>query len=270
MATLTNAPVPELPYADYQQRQLREITTEQLTYRAAQLREAEHFRYENDAWQRLPYPGYAVLSMVDTNPVKAELSNQLQMMQNQLLACFDGPAGCFPLPADSFHQTVANTFSASRFQENIVDAGLKNRYPSLIEQAFSAIDAAIEPEPIPMRLIGLSLFSSAIGILGTFDFATDYARILAFREPFYANESLANLDVRRTRPFIGHITLAYLGCNLSDPEKQNLVTTCTGINRALADSPLYFHVSKTELRRYDNLAQFDTRPGFPAYSFVKP
>lgn len=270
MAGVSNTAVGELAYLVYQERQQLETTEEQLLYRATQLRKADHFAYRNGQWQPLPYEGYAVLSVVDTNPGNEGLSDQLQHIQQQLQPCFESPAAYFPLPADSFHQTVANTLSADRFREQLVATGLEAEYPLLVSQAFANIPAATQTRPIAMRLVGLSLFSSAIGILGTFDDEQDFERILQFRERVYTNEALARLTVRRTRPFIGHITLAYLGADLSDEEKSRLVATCSTINQVLSEQPLHFFMSTTELRRYQHLAHFETRPGFPVYSFVKP
>lgn len=268
MAGITTTAVDELSYATYQERQQRETTQAQLHHRASQLHEAEHFAYQQGQWERRPYEGYAILSMVDTNPGNNGLRESLQTMQARMQACFNDPAAFFPLPVESFHQTVANTLSAGRFHEHIVANGLVDDYPSLVRQAFSTIPPATETSPIQMRLVGLSLFSSAIGILGTFDNEADYDRILLFRERFYADEALNRLTVRRTRPFIGHITLAYLGALLSDGEKNRLVATCADINQALVTEPLFFTISTTELRSYPNLAQFDTKPGYPVYSFV--
>lgn len=269
MAIVTTAPAPELAYGTYQQRQLRETTADQLTYRSTQLRKSGRFAYENGQWRGLSYEGYAVVSMVDTNPDNDGLSEHLRAIQQQLLASFERPETCFLLPASSFHQTVANTLSDNRFREHIVANGLADHYPFLIKEAFAQIPVATQSDVISMRMVGLSLFSGAIGLLGTFDNEADFGRILDFREHFYANETLSQLIVRRTRPFIGHITLAYLETKLTDDEKDRLVTTCAAINQTLTEQPLFFRISTTELRSYPHLAHFQTRPGYPVYSFIK-
>lgn len=268
MAGVEKAAVPELDYETYQQRQVRETTVDQLAYRSTQLRKSGKFAYENGQWHGLSYEGYAVVSMVDTNSGNDGLSERLQAMQQHLLACFEQPETCFLLPASSFHQTIANTLSDDRFRENVVANGLEAQYPVLIQEAFDQIPAATESEPIQMRLAGLSLFSGAVGILGIFGQAADYNRILDFREAFYANEPLARLTVRRTRPFIGHITLAYLEADLTDTEKTRLVESCVSVNRSLAEQPFFFQISTAELRSYPHLADFQTKSGYPVYSFI--
>jgi hypothetical protein len=268
MADIDKTAVPELEFTTYQTRQVREVTPERLIYRAGQLRASGKFVLENGAWRGLSYEGCAVVSMVSTNPANDGLSESLQAMQQQVMDCFADPATCFLLPPASFHQTVANTLSDDRYRENVVQPGLTDQYPALISRAFANVPPATDPTPIRMRLAGLSLFSSAVGILGVFDHPADYERILAFREAFYADPDLAALTVRRTRPFIGHITLAYLETELSKPEKTRLVETCAAINQRLTDEPLYFTISTTELRSYPHLADFQTKEGYPVYSFV--
>jgi hypothetical protein len=259
----------ELDFATYQTRQHHETTPDQLTYRATKLRASGKFMWENGAWRGLSYEGCAVVSMVSTNPGNDGLSDALQAIQQQLTACFSDPATCFLLPPASFHQTVANTLSDDRYREHIVAPGLTNAYPTLVGQAFAGVPVATETAPINMRLVGLSLFSGAVGILGVFEQEADYDRILAFRNAFYADADLAALTVRRTRPFIGHITLAYLETEVLETEKTRLVETCMAINRQLADESLYFTISTTELRSYPHLADFQTKAGYPLYSFVK-
>ena len=268
MASLTPAVAAELDYNTYQVRQLRETTAEQLAYRAAQLRKAGKFTYENGEWRGLSYEGYAVVSMVSTNPGNDDLSQRLQAMQTKIAACFQKPDTCFLLPPASFHQTVANTLSDNRFRENIVANGLQDRYPAMIQDAFEQVLPATTAEPIRMRMVGLSLFSGAIGILGTFDDDADFQRILHLREQFYADKNLMQLTIRRTRPFIGHITLAYLETDLSSDERDALVAACVTINRDLLEQPLFFMISTTELRSYPHLADFQTKTGYPVYSFV--
>lgn len=270
MASLTTAPAiaAELDFDTYQARQLREVTPKQLAYRAMQLRASGKFALENGAWRGLSYEGCAVVSMVSTNPGNEGLSPALQAIQAQLATCIADPATCFLLPPASFHQTVANTLSDDRYREHVVQPGLTEAYPAMIERAFAGVTPATDSAPIRMRLAGLSLFSGAVGILGIFDQMADYERILTFREQFYANPDLARLTVRRTRPFIGHITLAYLETDVPEAEKAQLVVTCTTINQQLADDPLYFTISTTELRSYPHLADFQTKAGYPVYRFI--
>ncbi|MBC7921477.1 MAG: hypothetical protein H7Z75_10380 [Ferruginibacter sp.] len=269
MDVLENALVREFDYPAYQQRQHLETTKKQLVERARKLRKADHFALEGGQWKSLPYVGYAVVSMVDNNPGNESVGNRLREMQSRLAKGFRRPSAFFPLPPDSFHQTVANTLSNERFRQHIADKGLAADYPALLGKAFGEFPAAIHSGPIRLRLGGLSLFSSAVGVLGTFEEEGDFQRVLDFREHVYSNAGLNGLGIQRTRPFVGHVTLAYLEEELTRQEKAVLINTCVAINHELKNQALHFLLSRTELRRYQDLAGFHTEPGYPSYSFVK-
>ena len=84
-----------------------------------------------------------------------------------------------------------------------------------------------------MRLIGLSIFGTALGLLGVFENEVDYCRILDFRSAFYSDPGLQALDIRMTRPFIGHITLAYIESDLHAWQREKLAAAVHNINRSL-------------------------------------
>jgi len=121
--------------------------------------------------------------------------------------------------------------------------------------------------PITMQLIGLTIFGTAIAILGTFESEENYRSITSFRSQFYANDALKTLDVRMTRPFIGHITLAYIERDLTPADRTQLAVAVNRINRELDKTPLLFRIAQTELRRYHHLAAFLTDDGYPVFHF---
>jgi len=102
-------------------------------------------------------------------------------------------------------------------------------------------------------------------VLGVFDREADFHRVLHFRDHFYGDARLASLGVRRTRPFIGHITLAYVEQELDDATRTQLVDVVTSINRELSLHTLHFHLPAAELRAYRHLAEFTPLPGLPQF-----
>ena len=116
-----------------------------------------------------------------------------------------------------------------------------------------------------MRLIGLSIFGTALGLLGVFDNEADYCRILNFRSAFYSDIGLQALDIRMTRPFIGHITLAYIEADLTTQQRSALAAAVHNINRSLGDALPAFNLSLTGLRRYHYLSAFLREDDYPQY-----
>jgi len=70
-----------------------------------------------------------------------------------------------------------------------------------------------------------------------------------------------------TRPFIGHITLAYIEQNLTKNQKDHLIDVVSEINESLARQDNYFFISGTGLRRYHHLAEFIKQDNYPVYQF---
>ena len=265
METLTQ----ELTFEEYNHRQKFETTEKGLLARATRLRPSSKFKFVGDNWQKIPYKGYAIVSMLDANFGNEAVSRQLVEMQRFLLEKVDAASEhFFPLPAASFHQTVANTLSSDRFKAHIEEKGLGSQYPQIIADAFAQIPASTAEEPIIMTLYGLGIFGSAMGILGTFEKLKDFHRLLAFRDHIYHNPTLNQLDIKRTRPFIGHLTMLYIDGVLNEKQKQQLVQACLKLNEDIQKLQPTFIIRQTQLRYYQELSYFQTQPHFPTFDFV--
>lgn len=254
----------DFTFEEYTQRQTQEISSERVVEKSTQAKAAGKFEWNGVEWIPNDYKGYAIITKLDDLTQNLPLIERLKVLQQAMVEKLEPNNAYYHLSIDSFHQTVANTLSADRFQKNIVDAGLENEYPQIIEQAFSTIHLPLFIEPVKMKMVGLSIFGTAIGLLGIFENQTDYERITNFRKDFYQNETLAQLDVKMTRPFIGHITLTYIEHPLSEQEKQHLANTILALNEQLTKEENYFYLSNTTLRQYDNLGTFNTQKNYPS------
>lgn len=265
---VNETPIRDLNYRNYQQRQLHEVEPEQIITASGKVMPAEKFGYNGQTWVPNEYKGYAVVSMLNTNPGNEELILFLTSLQQEMKYNLQPLNGFYMLPPESFHQTVANTLSADRYKNNILHAGLDGAYPGMVKNAFSLLPKPQRHAPIRMRLVGLSVFGTAIGMLGTFDYETDYNRITNFRDGFYDDVQLENLGIRMTRLFIGHITLAYIEQKLNKNQKEHLATTINELNESIRQNKHYFLISNTGLRKYDHLAEFQNQDNYPVYHFI--
>lgn len=259
-------PITDLSFEDYTQRQWAELTPDRLLERASALRPSGNYRRNGKGWVPQSYPGFAVVSMVAENPGNDNLPGILKAIQAHLLEQCPWEESLCLLPADSFHQTIANTLSAERFWQHILRPGLEPAYPGLVAGVF----ARMPRRPaglLSMRLIGLSIFGTALGLLGVFEDESAYQKILDFRTAFYGDPDLSALDVRMTRPFIGHLTLAYIEDELTAGQREELAAAVHAINRSLEAAPPRFRLSLTGLRRYHHLSAFLREEGYPRYYF---
>jgi hypothetical protein len=257
--------ITDLSFTEYNKRQLFEVSAARNRDRALNTKPAGNFIYQNNAWVPQGYEGFAVVSMLNENEGNEALLGRLLSVQEELRYNLQPCYGFYQLPAESFHQTVANTLSAGRFKQHILNAGLEGAYPGIIEKAFEQIGYLEETEPVMMKMVGLSIFGTAIGMLGVFDDEAAYNRVTRFRAGFYNNQDLAALDVRMTRPFIGHITLTYIEHNLNKNQKDQLANVVIEINESLAGENLYFNITQTGLRRYHHLAEFNKQDNYPDF-----
>jgi hypothetical protein len=264
----------DLGFDEYTARQYRELEPDKLLERAMLVRPSGNYRYNDEGWAPNPYPGFAVLSMVDENPGNESLPAILAAVQRGLSDRCPWKESIYLLPTNSYHQTVANSLSEERFVKNVLEPGLEGEYPGLVGKAFEKMEAAAEAGdrrigrgPVLMKLIGVSIFGTALGILGVFEEEEHYRRILHFRSGFYSNPGLAALDIRMTRPFIGHITIAYIETELSGGQRQQLAETVHVLNGQLKEVGPVFTMGGTGLRRYENLSVFEKGEGYPSYTF---
>lgn len=267
--TQLKTPVTDLSFTEYTDRQFRELEPDRLLERAMALRPSGNYKYIGArGWVPQSYPGFAVVSMVDENPGNGALPLLLRTLQLQLIERCPWEEDIYLLPASSFHQTLANTLSEERFLQWIVRTGLESAYPTMVGEAFAGIPVtSTHGRTLHMRLIGIGIFGTALGLLGIFEDETAYRRIVDFREHFYADEALAALDVRMTRPFIGHITLAYIESELSPARRELLAVAVNAINGSLGIAAPCLHLSVTGLRRYHHLSSFFRSEDFPRYHF---
>ncbi|MEN9840764.1 MAG: hypothetical protein RL376_564 [Verrucomicrobiota bacterium] len=264
-ATLSHSA--ELSYRAYQDRQQAEVTPAGLAARAAKVGAAGKFRRVGASWAPVPYVGHAVLSVLATAPENAPTVTTLGLAQDALVAGFARPDALYALPKESFHQTVANTLSDDRYQRHVVDKGLVAEYPKQVAGALAELPENGAASVPVMRMIGISIFGTALGVLGVFEEEAGFDRVIALRDRFYGSPEIAALGIRRTRPFIGHVTLAYVESELNATERERLVAVVSEINQDLAKQTVRFAMPVAELRSYEHLAEFRPMPWLPVYRF---
>lgn len=272
----------DFSFDEYTRRQFRELEPDQLHRRALSLEPSGHYRRNGHGWIPQPYPGFAVVSMVNGEPANEDLPGILESVQAALWEHCPWGESLYFLPASSFHQTVANTLSEDRFVEHIARPGLEGEYPRRLAEAFARIpgrrartpvaageavgqQAPAPLAPLAMQLIGLSIFGTALGVLGIFEEEESYQHILRFRSAFYGDPVVEAFGVRRTRPFIGHVTLAYVETVLDPTEREELASAAHSLNQALFAERPVFYLAPAELRRYDHLSEFRRRADYPRF-----
>ena len=150
---------------------------------------------------------------------------------------------------------------SKHLQQQLIEKNVLENFPGIIDTACKDL-SEINAAPIMMRLQGITVFSNAIGVLGIFDKASDYKRITDFRASFYGNKVLEQVGVKMTRPFIGHITLAYIESDMSTQEKIILSESIIQLNKRIEMEHLLFAVEGTSLTYFMHLNHFCKKSNF--------
>jgi hypothetical protein len=258
----------ELTWNEYRRHVHNVVTPESIAARAADIRSGGKFAYAEGGWSPISYPGTAIVSMMNEDSDDDGLVGALRPIRDALGGATEAPDAIYCLSEASYHQTLANTFSDERYRNYVVEPGHAETFPQRIAHAFDAMPATVKGSPVELRLIGISIFQTCIALVADVPNASDYERILAFRDGVYGFESLKEIGLERTRPFLGHVTLAYFGRGFTDEESRALVETVNALNESIALQPITFAITSTALRWYDDLSAFQTRPGFPSFSFL--
>ncbi|MFC4232522.1 hypothetical protein ACFOW1_11505 [Parasediminibacterium paludis] len=257
----------DFDFQSYNNRQFTAISDACIEEASAATKPGNKFIFQNGKWHPLPYEGYAIITMVDDNEQNKPLSNRIHLLQIALAEKLQMPDTFYFLPKESFHQTVANTLSAEKFQIHIAKPGLEANYPQIVQQIFDSIPRNTVHNVLPMKMLGLSIFGTAIGMLGMFEDEAAYQNILHFRKYFYTHPALEPLHIKMTRPFIGHITIGYIEQNIDKKAQSVLATSVQELNHALQKENNIFYLSQTSLRHYKHLAAFEKAHHYPTFNF---
>lgn len=258
----------DLTFDNYNQWQNNAVSFENLRTQSHKLKATDKYVYNDGKWSIPDYEGFAVISSVNANPDNDYCLSQLINLRENLITLLQNKSNYYWLPEESYHQTIANTLSSERFIKNIKEPGLTDQYPGFIKSAFDKISVPSSPDPVTIKMLGFNVFGSCIALLGIFENEFDYNRIMMFRNQFYSNPELNSLGIKLTRPFIGHITYAYVGLELTDIEKAELADILNDINSEIINTNIIFKISLTELRYFKNLSKFYKTPDYPSFSFI--
>jgi 2'-5' RNA ligase len=267
MSTIIKNDIADLSFSAYSQIIDKSLSTEHINDNIQELAVSSKFRWENDQWLCNSYYGYAVVSMVSGNTLNASLSQFLLEFNKLFSSILNREPTFYLLPHSSYHQTIANTLSDIRFYNVVKNRVQEDAYIKLIADSMDKIKTPERNSHLQLHVKGLHAFGSCIALLCSINH-DDYEVITEFRKQFYSCPELAHNKVKLSRPFIGHITLAYLTRELSVKEKKALAENIVELSNKIREANLVFHIDKCELRQYNNLSAFNANPDFPVYKFA--
>jgi hypothetical protein len=222
--------------------------------------------------QAVSFPGYTII----TPPWVEESKNStfytnLQECQQQLLAELE-PGLLVPVPADSFHLTLADLIWDSAYRHaNEENPEFEVQLRATIAQIFDQCQKTpiAGGNPIDWQPLGLIVMPRALAVCLVSKNETTYDRILQFRRAIYQNPSLMALGVEQQYGFTAHVTLGYFGHIPSELDRDRFCNTLSKLNdRWLDDDPQEgLSVHRAELRKFDDMTRYYREPDWSVLEF---
>ena len=230
-------------------------------------------KYQRDqagAIQPAAFPGYTVISppWSDDDQNRA-FYNHLESYQQRLVQQLT-PGLVIPVPAKSFHFTLADLIWASAYRDAIdKNPEFESQLAACIADSFQKSQPIVQAEkPIYWQVIGLFLRTRAIGVCLVPKDEDSYNRIVELRRMLYQNSDLIGLGIEQQYNFTAHITLGYFGEAAAEVDRDSLAQQLIQLNEWwLETSPQEMWVHRAELRKFDDMTNYYREADWPIVQF---
>jgi hypothetical protein len=258
-------------YQTYLNRVARMTLPEAYKTQIQHIQESSKFRVHGGVRAAAPFPGYTLITPPAEEDAKnAAFYSQIQAYQQQLLDLPISSDLIVPVPAASFHLTVADLIWDSAFDH----ACQKN--PQFAEDLNSQLTERFQQyqqlmtkgsHSISWQMLGLIVMPRAIGVCLVPKDKRSYEEIIQFRRIIYQNRKLMGLGIEQHYHFTAHITLGYFGEISPELDRVKLSDTFSDFNQSLSLNIPDFLLNKVELRKFDDMTHYYRQPDWPSLYF---
>jgi len=256
-------------YQTYLNRAMRLTLPETYSSQVQHIQESAKFRLDPaKGRQAVPFPGYSITTPAAVDDANnAALYASLKHYQQQILEQL-GTSMFIPVPADSFHLTLADLIWDSAYRHASENPDFDTHLKAQIREIFQQCQPMVEGKAVQFQVIGLMIMtrSLAVNLVPTEEHA--YDRMLKFRRAIYQNHDLMGLGIEQQYYFTPHITLGYFGNILSTDELPNLSERFVSLNQEWLDqTPQAFVMKRAELRKFDDMTRYYREPDWAVFEF---
>lgn len=226
------------------------------------------FRDASGEIQPADFPGYTVISppWVDDSD-NASFYQHLAGYQQRVLQQLE-PGLVIPVPAKSFHFTLADLIWASAYDHAVENPDFEALIQQRVADSFHKSGALIQAEkPILWQVIGLFLRTRALGVCLVPKDEDSYNRIIELRRMIYQNSDLIGLGIEQQYNFTAHITLGYFGEVAATLDREPLAEQLIQLNEVWLEAEQIIRVQRAELRKFDDMTRYYRQPDWPVVEF---
>ncbi len=218
----------------------------------------------------LPFPGYSVITPPNCEDnLNSNFYSQVENLQQELNQFIDSGL-IIPLPAPSFHFTIADLIWDSSYQQAVAEnPNFSEQLRDQIKNSFSQYrNIKGQFSSIEWQLYGIAIRPRAIIFCLAPKDQESYQAIMKLRSCIYQNPGLMALGIEQQYDFTGHITLGYFG---DIPENLNhdiLSGTIAKINDLLLEDSLpVLKINRIELRQFDDMLTYHRQPDWAVVEY---
>lgn len=253
-------------YQIYLNRMLRNTLAETYKSQVQHIQSSPKFVRSGASWQASPFAGYTIVTPPGQADGKnAELYQMLASYQQTIHSTLGND--CFiPIPAASFHLTLADLIWDSAYQHAKQDAEFDQKLRQQVGSSFKQCDPFLIGQPIRFQVVGLMVMTRAIAVALAATDEVGYYNILNLRRSIYQNPGLMQIGIEQQYYFTPHITLGYFG-DLTTVDREHLSQQIDQLNQRWLGIEKAFWVHQAELRHFDNMTTYTREPDWPTLTF---
>lgn len=252
-------------YQDYINRVARLTLAETYQSQLEHIQESPKFKQIDGKRVATPFPGYTIITPPwGEESANGELYQNLQECQQKLLERLEDDV-LVPVPPDSFHLTLADLIWDGTYREAATNPEFEEKLRSRIAESFSACSKS--PSPIRWMVLGLMVFTRALGVCLAPTDENSYTQILELRRGIYQNPDLIALGIEQQYYLTAHITLGYFGGIKPGLGRDRLSKTLSELNDQWLQAPQELWVQRAELRKFDDMTNYYREPDWPVFEF---
>jgi len=221
-------------------------------------------------FEAIPFPGYSII----TPPWAEDSENgtfyeSLHQLQQKLMQALPKDL-LIPVPAESFHMTLADLIWDSAYLHAVDNPGFEAKLRDRISHIFEVYQPLLQTgKPMLWQVLGISVRTRAVGVCLAPKDEGSYEQVVRLRRAVYQDQSLIALGIEQQYHLTAHITLGYFGNIPTDFNRDTLSDILTDFNHEWLDHSRFqtFLLHRAELRRFDDMTRYYRQPEWPTLSF---
>ena len=222
------------------------------------------------AGKPVSFPGYSIITPPTAeDPDNQEFYQQIEIIQQQLSQQLE-PNFFIPLPAKSFHFTLADLIWDESYRQAVA---LNNSFEPALHQEIAASfqqyqESVSNEQPLTWQLWGVMTRPRAIMACLVPKDQASYESVIQLRRFLYQNAGLIGLGIEQQYDLTAHITLGYFDQIPPNLNRDRLCIILSQINDRLLESELpVFTIKEAQLRKFEDMISYNREADWATVTF---